>query len=576
MTMLDEALKYIAEGFAVFPVGVDKKPLTIHGLKDATQTQAGVKEFWTKWPDAGIAIITEGFIVLDFDSKSGGKESLLKLEADYGKLPDTRVHRTGGGGLHFIYRNPNGTDIRNTVEAGGYKGLDIRANGGYIVVPPSLHPSGRQYLVLKDALIAPAPEWIIGITGKTKVLSTITPGESIIFKETTRNQSLTRLAGSLRRNGMNEEAILVSLLESNKRQCDPPLEATEVARIAKSVTRYEPEIPSSDIDTITTNTNGPGNLYIYNRADTGNDTVATNRHKNDTGNDTTPSRAMSVTLADRVLDWVKGTTAWFMTEELDRELGIRDEAEKHNRRVIMARLKEQGLVEPHSKVNRQWRFINKRLTDIDFRNARRDGTLDIKWPMMIENWVNFFPGNIAVIAGAPNAGKTAFMLNFIWLNQNKYDIHYFCSEMGQDGVELRDRLEKFEGMDISEWKFFAHDQSSNFEDVVVPDCINVIDYLEMTEDLWAVNAHLTAINNKLSTGLAIVAIQKKIGAAYGRGQEFGLEKPKLYLSLDKGLLTIMKGKSWAVKGQDPNGLKVKFAIIDGCKFLMNGEWYWEK
>ena len=60
-TMMQAALNYIAEGFRVFPVKPDKKPHNEHGLKEATQLQIGVKSYWTKWPDAGIGIVTDGY-----------------------------------------------------------------------------------------------------------------------------------------------------------------------------------------------------------------------------------------------------------------------------------------------------------------------------------------------------------------------------------------------------------------------------------------------------------------------------------------------------------------------------------
>ncbi len=115
MTLLEAALEYVQAGFKVFPVKLDKTPLTAHGLKDATMIQLGVKEYWSKWPEAGIGLVTDDFVVIDFDAKNGGKESKVAIEVKYGKLPKTRVHRTGGGGLHYIYRNPNGRDIRNSV-----------------------------------------------------------------------------------------------------------------------------------------------------------------------------------------------------------------------------------------------------------------------------------------------------------------------------------------------------------------------------------------------------------------------------------------------------------------------------
>ncbi len=239
--MVEASLSYIARGFKVFPVKPDKKPLTAHGLKDATQIQSVVREYWTRWPDAGIALVTDGLMVLDFDTKNGGLESKAAMETEHGSLPRTRTHRTGGGGEHWIYRNPNGADVRNTVTFAGYKGVDLRANGGYIVAPPSSHESGRRYEVLDDSEIAPAPTWLMALARKKGTRSRQTATESQPIPEGQRNSTLTSLAGAMRRRGMSQEAIGAALLEINRRQCSPPLPDDEVTRIARSVTRYEPE-----------------------------------------------------------------------------------------------------------------------------------------------------------------------------------------------------------------------------------------------------------------------------------------------------------------------------------------------
>lgn len=240
--MVKVALLYIAQGFKVFPVKPDKKPLTQHGFKDATQTEAVVREYWTRWPDAGIALVTNGLIVLDFDAKNSGLESKTAMEKKYGSLPSTRTHRTGGGGEHWIYRNPNGADLRNTVALAEYRGVDLRANGGYIVAPPSLHQSGRRYEVLDDSEIAPAPIWLLDLVTKKRTRSQQTATDSQPIVEGQRNSALTSLAGTMRRRGMAQESIETALQDVNKRQCSPPLPDEEVTRIAQSVTRYEPEL----------------------------------------------------------------------------------------------------------------------------------------------------------------------------------------------------------------------------------------------------------------------------------------------------------------------------------------------
>lgn len=237
---LQAALSYIDQGFKVFPVKPDKKPLTPHGLKDATNTESGVREFWTHWPEAGIGLVTDGLIILDFDVKNDGLNSKQKLETQYGSLPQTRTHRTGGGGEHWIYRNPNGTDIRNTVSFAGYPGVDLRANGGYIVVPPSVHQSGKRYEILDQYEISPAPDWLIKLASKRNGKNRAARKSPESIPEGERNTRLTSIAGAMRRQGTSHKSIETFLLEINRDQCSPPLPEEEVIQIAKSVTRYEP------------------------------------------------------------------------------------------------------------------------------------------------------------------------------------------------------------------------------------------------------------------------------------------------------------------------------------------------
>src|SRR5208283_1131451 len=148
-------------------------------------------------------------------------------------------------------------------------------------------------------------------------------------------------------------------------------------------------------------------------------------------------------LAKRVLEWVKGTHAWWATEELDRDLGFVSASDRDYRGKILRKLRVEGIVEQHPKINKQFRYVNTKVTNLNFKTASGAGILPIRWPLGVEEFVNLFPGNMVVVAGSPNTGKTALMLNFIYLNQGILPIYYFCSEMGE--VELRDRLDKFPG-----------------------------------------------------------------------------------------------------------------------------------
>src|SRR5881394_3129330 len=99
-----------------------------------------------QWAEAGIGVVTgaiSGLVVVDVDAGHGGNESLEQLEREHGPMPTTLECRTGGGGRHLYFAHPGGL-ARNKV--GLAPGIDIRADGGYVVAPPSLHASGVQYV----------------------------------------------------------------------------------------------------------------------------------------------------------------------------------------------------------------------------------------------------------------------------------------------------------------------------------------------------------------------------------------------------------------------------------------------
>ena len=124
---------------------IGKHPRTKHGLKDATTDLAQIEDWWNKWPNANIGIPTgkkSGWLVLDIDPDHGGVDSLEEFLGSR-IIPDTLSSETGSGGMHLFFAYPKDREIRGKV--GILPGLDIRAEGNYIVVPPSKHASGRRY-----------------------------------------------------------------------------------------------------------------------------------------------------------------------------------------------------------------------------------------------------------------------------------------------------------------------------------------------------------------------------------------------------------------------------------------------
>ena len=256
MATIDFALKYVANGFPVIPLcwpdgnlcacgrghqdrSIGKVPLTPNGLKDATMTIEGVKEYWERFPKANIGIvIPSGYFVLDVDVEHNGFDSLARMERDLDfDMTPTWLVTTGTGGHHYWYKTNK--PIRNTARLAGYDGLDIRGVGGYVVAPPSLHRNGRRYVTspIWSGPITEAPGKLIELCLKPILPSS----QNSHYLEGQRNDRLTRDAGAMRRRGLSEQAIYAALQVVNQEQCSPPLPDKDVSIIAKSISRYEPE-----------------------------------------------------------------------------------------------------------------------------------------------------------------------------------------------------------------------------------------------------------------------------------------------------------------------------------------------
>ena len=541
--MLESAIYYASQGWQVFPLQPRKKePMTHNGFYSGTIDVQQIQQWWTQSPTANIGIRTgaeSGVTVIDIDGKEG-RASYTEVQDIFPQTP-TRVIKTPNGWHLYFQYNPQWKTKVKILDK-----VDIRNDGGYVVAPPSVVPdkSGedKTYEVLKDRDVAPiplpiSPEDVIGHirNGASPDHQTIDNDNSTWVVEAMqgvgegkRHATATSLAGYFHGKAIPKDIVKTTLTPFAEK-CTPPFDIRELYTLIDRVDRYPVAVQSVE------------------------------------------------TLAEKIRDWVMHTGGrWWGLDEVDNHFGLRDAVAKENRLQIMQQLKETGVIEQHNTTNKNYRLINKQMEILDYKAPLHQQRLDIRFPLGVEDYVGLYPSNICVVAGSPDAGKTALMLNLVHLNQERYPVHYFSSEMGQPELSGRIAMFREDGVDTSAWSMTAYSRSTNFEDVIVPDAINIIDFLELTEALYIVNGILTKITNKLGSGIAIVAIQKKMGATLGRGAEFGLEKPRLYLSLDQGQMTIVKGKNWTKRNINPTNLYINYRIEDGYKFVPTSEWAWKQ
>jgi hypothetical protein len=252
--MKQHALALAKRGLAVFPLKPrDKIPLTTHGCKDASCSPERIEEWWSKWPDANIGIATgapSSIFVLDIDGDEGSV-SLAALEQKFGtKLPET-IDVTTGRGRHRYFRLPDWDDapvIHNSTAKIGPK-LDVRGEGGYVVAPPSIHPSGRKYAWELNCAqgFAEAPVWLVGLLIPSPVAELDQRRGSEHWQriargvpEGSRTPAAASLTGKLLRSGFDPQTTLDIMLGWNMR-CDPPQDEKIIVKTVEDILRMEIE-----------------------------------------------------------------------------------------------------------------------------------------------------------------------------------------------------------------------------------------------------------------------------------------------------------------------------------------------
>ena len=281
-------------------------------------------------------------------------------------------------------------------------------------------------------------------------------------------------------------------------------------------------------------------------------------------------------VAELVREWIPlHIGERFGLEQIYRDLQV---VQRQNRQYIaqeLRRLVLQGdLIEklhstsPHPS---PYRVINKDVKTIDWINAEEAETIPVVWPygraddshFGFDGHVCIHPGDVIVVAGRSNVGKTTVLQNFLWDNMDRFRCFVMANEYVPSKFKSRTARMTWANPlnDDGTAKFGLIDRRDGWADVIEPDSINIIDWMNVTDNFYQIGAIIEGIQAKLSKGIVMIAIQKNAGAELGRGGSFSEDLSSLYLSLDFNRLTVRKAKDWY--DHNPNHEMYGFEIVNG-------------
>lgn len=278
-------------------------------------------------------------------------------------------------------------------------------------------------------------------------------------------------------------------------------------------------------------------------------------------------------------NWLNICPGEFSIRDIDYDLNIQSKEAKRLRLITLEDLVNENILERVGTKRGYYRPYQMYL--IPMKIGKVDSQFIRFWlPFRLHDYVGIMPGNIIIIAGAPNAGKTALIMNLIKNNRGYFNrIDYFNSEAGVEELNLR--LSKFDGLSTSDWaeNVFAWERADNFADVIRPGKgnLNVIDFLECHDEFYKMGQYIKDIHAKLKGAVAVIGIQKNANQDNGLGGFRSMEKARLAISMDNGKMKITKAKNF-VTDFNPNGLSADFKLVNGCKFIAqeNGGKVWYK
>jgi hypothetical protein len=276
-----------------------------------------------------------------------------------------------------------------------------------------------------------------------------------------------------------------------------------------------------------------------------------------------------VSWAREVKEWVSASSGYFSLQQCYHDLHAINAEDKTAVRVSISRLVKKGELEKDEKTNGKYRKVDNSMEQIKWWEAS-DECVPIYLPFDLDEKVYVPHKAIIVVAGVSNQGKSGFTLELAEKNCDNFPVRYCASEWSPSN--LKRRLKKFDFNEEKARKIEFISRSRNFADVIDPNGLNIIDFLEIHDDAWKVSGQIEAIFDKLSEGIAVVLLQKSPGSPFGKGGHGTIEKACLAVTLDNKILQIGKLKDPIDDEANIDKLGCHYEFGKGGRLIKASQW----
>ena len=541
---LDRALWLESQGCSVIPLMPrSKRPcaeLLPKGAWKEYQTRranAGeIKAWFDSKPDINIALVCgaiSGVVCVDVDGEKG--QAWFKQNMP---RPNLFQFTSSEHKFHAFYKHPGKGCVIPPSVKGISDEIDIRGDGSYCVFSPSIHPdTGKPYNLREldgftgmESLVA-CPDVTLPKKGDEVVIAENACIPSALnfsgdIPDGQRDSTLTSWCARWYAKGLTVDEILLLAHGLNAAKCKPPLESKQVEKIVRSIGKTHEHGHPLALNT--------GGLQAW-------------------------------------LDLQGDGT--FTVSDVFQQLGIHEQRDREQVLLGLKALRDSGVIEQSGISSSTFRKVVSDLQEIDLSKDEQGAVIPFNFLFCLDRNIQLRQKNVIVVAGESNSGKTAFLFNHVFINQKLHKFRYLTSEMTTDEINDRIRHLGTQPQDFAKFcKFYTKTQ--NYEDAIDPEGFNIIDFLEVYEDFSKIGKKIKAIFDRLTTGVAIIAIQKKRGEMFGRGGEFTIEKARLAISLfthghlEDGIVgsaMITKCKNF-VPGKNPDHQEIFYTLQNGSYY----------